>query len=609
MEHCDAGLYNVLMKANTTERRYASVSKEKANGATYTPPELARFVASEMLRLVSLPEKGEIRIFDPAVGDGALLFALLEMLPESVVKRCEVSGFDTDPEALKKAAEFLGPSVRLEQRDFLRYVLEGGVNTDLFSVGTGDLFHLVIANPPYVRTQIMGADEAQRIAAGFGLSGRVDLYYPFMLGIAKVLAPDGCAGVITSNRFMTTKSGQAVRREVLSCFNVQGVYDLGDTKLFDAAVLPSVLIAKGISGRQEPLSCGISFSSIYENTDRGGAVPAEGVIDALLRGSGKYSVPDGRVFSVKDGILDNGGQPSGVWRVSGASSDAWLQTVLLRTAMLFKDIGPIRVGVKTTADKVFIRGRQDWDTQGSGRPELLKPLITRDNARRFRMVSPRKGKPDKLILYPHEVREGRRSVVDLADYPKAAAYLQSHRERLEARDYVIKAGRKWYEIWVPQDPAAWASPKMVFPDISEKPTFWIDTEGGVVNGDCYWIRPQHGVSPDLLWLALAVANSTFIEVFYDHRFNNKLYSGRRRFITQYVEEFPLPDPSSENSAEMIRLAKEIHAYPEGSEQAERLDSLVWEAFGLVPKKVPREGDLYLAVDNLPLETTEAVEKV
>jgi len=44
------------------------------------------------------------------------------------------------------------------------------------------------------------------------------------------------------------------------------------------------------------------------------------------------------------------------------------------------------------------------------------------------------------------------------------------------------SGREWYEIWVPQDPAAWDQPKLVFRDISEEPMFWIDHDGAVVNG-------------------------------------------------------------------------------------------------------------------------------
>ena len=103
-----------------------------------------------------------------------------------------------------------------------------------------------------------------------------------------------------------------------------------------------------------------------------------------------------------------------------------------------------------------------------------------------------------------------------------------------------KANRKWYEIWVPQNPEAWKHRKIVFRDISEKPQFWLDDTGAIVNGDCYWIDINPDTVDDVVYLALAVANSSFIEKFYDVKFNNKLYSGKRRYQTQYVEQFPIP---------------------------------------------------------------------
>lgn len=158
---------------------------------------------------------------------------------------------------------------------------------------------------------------------------------------------------------------------------------------------------------------------------------------------------------------------------------------------------------------------------------------------------------------------------------------------LEGRSYVIQGGRQWYEIWVPQDPSSWDAPKLVFRDISEQPTFWLDLEGSIVNGDCYWLASEKPENTHLLWLAAAVANSSFIEAFYDSSFNNKLYAGRRRYITQYVERFPLPDPALQRSHRIVDLAKEIYETV-GSRNAEKLaaqlDQLVWEAFGVHSKR-------------------------
>jgi hypothetical protein len=193
--------------------------------------------------------------------------------------------------------------------------------------------------------------------------------------------------------------------------------------------------------------------------------------------------------------------------------------------------------------------RNDWHQMSEDeRPELLYPLTTHHVARRFRAND---GNSQRKVLYPHAAFRGQRTAINLDDYPRTAAYLAKHRPQLESRSYVLEAGRNWYEIWVPQDPASWQYPKLVFRDISEDPVFWLDLDGTIVNGDCYWLLPRDRFNTDVLWLASAVANSRFIEEFYDHSFHNKLYAGRRRFMTQYVERFPLPAPDKPESRRAI----------------------------------------------------------
>jgi adenine-specific DNA-methyltransferase len=569
--------------------RYSDVPAPKLTGATYTPSGFATFVAEQMLKVAELPTHGVIRVLDPAVGDGALLDALLKCLPDFVRNRVEVWGYDTNPQAISIAsarlrADFPNLSVHVEQKDFLEHVLGLQGGGDLFSLAQQEPFHLVIANPPYVRTQILGAEQAQQLAQSFGLTGRVDLYYPFLLGISQVLADGGVTGVITSNRFMTTKSGQAVRRALLSRFQMVHAWDMGDTKLFDAAVLPSVLLAKGTRDPHHPHTEGVAFSTIYETKDIAQVRSTDALSALSANDETVVEIADGRRFRVRHGTLDNGGDSEGIWRVATGATDTWLATVEANTWQTFRRIGKIRVGVKSTADTVFVR--HDWTSLPGGKPELLRPLLTRHCGRRFRATVPAAAKHVKEILYPHEVVNGKRGVADLNLYPKAKRYLEEHRRALEARTYVMKAGRNWFELWVPQDPAAWPAPKLVFLDISDKPVFWIDTDGAVVNGECYWLCCENKGEVDLLWLALAIANSTFIEVFYDHKFNNKLYAGRRRFITQYVEQFPLPDPSSAHAQAIIAMTKEIYAITPSSDadkMAGELDELVWGVFGLGEK--------------------------
>lgn len=61
---------------------------------------------------------------------------------------------------------------------------------------------------------------------------------------------------------------------------------------------------------------------------------------------------------------------------------------------------------------------------------------------------------------------------------------------------------------------------------------------------------------------MAVANSSFIEKYYDLKFNTKLYSGKRRYQTQYVKNFPIPKPSTKRAKYVINLVKKIIAEDE-----------------------------------------------
>lgn len=567
------------------------MSREKAGGATYTPEVLADFVARQICEVAaSTTPKGPVRLLDPAVGHGQLLVSLLEEITRLYGDvEIKVSGFETEERALKAAYSNIGqrfPHVQVDfrQESFLDFVLEHfpPIETEtLFAGSPRGVYDLIIANPPYVRTQIMGADVAQRLSANFDLAGRIDLYHPFILGMAQVLRPCGTAGIIVSNRFMTTRAGEAVRRAISAKFDIHRIWDLGDTKLFQAAVLPAVLI---LGGKHAKTNHTPLFSSIYQ-TDEPSEREAANPMDALSL-QGVVRVPDGRRFHVQHGKLSMGKSSAEPWRIATPEGDFWLATVKANSWGTFKDIGRIRVGIKTCADSVFIRS--DWKHACGGvEPELLRPLMTHHIARRFRPLRP---EHPSMVLYPHEATNGTKGTVDLTAYPVSKAYLEKHRAALEARKYVLEAGREWYEIWVPQNPDAWNEPKLVFRDITDRPTFWLDLERSIVNGDCYWLMGSDPVDTDLLWLAAAVGNSTFAEVFYDHKFHNKLYAGRRRFMTQYVEQFPLPDPETPQSRALIEMAKAIYQRipsPEAEGLKQELSATVWKAFGLKVEEIRR----------------------
>ncbi len=524
----------------------------KSTGAHFTPPELARFLARLALR--HAPRRRPLRVLDPACGDGNLLAALA-----AEERRLRVVAVERDAAAIETARDRL--------RAFPDVSFEGRAG-DFLARDPGR-FDLVIANPPYVRTQVLGARESRKLAARLGLSGRVDLYHAFVKAITASLTPGGALALLCSNRFLTTLSGRAMRETLLAEYRLRRVLDLGDTKLFGASVLPAIVIGERRAGGRAG-AC--PFARAYEVR---GAAPAKvpgplpEVLDALADPGCERARDGARVFRVEHGTLSTAGVHGHAWTLAAPETDALLARIRERADRTFADVAHVRVGIKTTADRVFIR--REWKEP---RPEaaLLRPLLTHRVAARWRM-----GAPDRRVLYPHAVANGRRTAVELERYPRARAYLEAHRDRLAAREYLRASGRRWYEIWVPQDPARWRRPKIVWPDISEEPRFALDETGAIVNGDCYWMTLKDGVPDGWLALLLGVANSSLATRFYDAVCGNRLYAGRRRFITQYVARFPLPsieDPAARRLARAVkrRLRKPV------ADDAE-LDELAWRAFG------------------------------
>ena len=522
--------------------RYSNVGKVKENGIVYTPTKMANYLAAEIYKNWSGNTNNNISILDPAIGRGELLIAMIQLLLANGSKNISAIGYETDKQvakAVQQKLNMLFPNLTIEIRaeDFLEAA-------ELNTVGK---FDFVIANPPYIRTQILGSDKSRQISTRLSLSGRIDIYYAFLIYTKTVLKSDGVAGYITSNKFLTIKSGNSLRNFMLQNYQLHRITDFGDTKLFSSSVLPCVIVFS--NGKTENRDS-VSYTSVYEKPNFKASKRISNIFDAIYD-SGFFQTADGKTFHFQQGTLQST-EEGALWNILSNETMHWLKRVEQNTWCHFFDIGKTKVGIKTTADNVFIGN--DWSGSKEG-IEFLRPLITNRNA--GQIVSNKNEHWE--VLYTHTVENGKRVAYDIEKYPVAREYLLSHYDQLAKRTYIQKSKRNWYEIWVPQNPDSWKDKKIVFRDISEHPQFWLDSTGSIVNGDCYWIDINKNLPDDILYLALAVANSHFIEKYYDVKFNTKLYSGKRRYMTQYVEQFPIPYYGSELAQEAISIVKKILA--------------------------------------------------
>lgn len=548
----------------------------KENGVHFTPKKLGDFLSDKILNYSHL-NGNAINILDPSCGEGQLLLSISEKLKGYTVK---LKGFDTDNSYVKKAEHNLFKTdfaFDIKNNDFLEYA---PINTErnLFSQleNETELFDIIIANPPYVRTQVLGAEKSKALAKKYDLKGRVDLYYPFLIGMTNVLKENGIIGVLTSNRYLFTKSGESIRNFLRDNYEILEIIDLGDTKFFEAAVLPAIFI-----GRKKQISKNIQeakFSKIYEiqNEKERNYKNLSNIENLLYEQEGLFKVND-KFYNKTEGVVKFPDKRNDLWILQSKEESKWIKTIDKNAKHKVEDFFKVKVGVKTTADNVFIR--KDWNIQFNiPENDILKPLLSQENISKWNA-----SELNLKILYPYDYINNKKTLLKIDDYPNAKKYFESHKEQLSSRKYLIDAKREWYEIWVTQNPALWKMPKVVFPDISLEPRFCVDLSGAVVNGNCYWIVAENPQKTDLLYLIQAIANSKIMTKYHDLCFNNKLYSGRRRYFSQYVEKYPLPDVNLDSSKQLIALAKQLNTENDKMvvEQLEnKVEEIIADIFGV-----------------------------
>lgn len=544
----------------------------KFHGIHFTPDILANFVAKKMIECHDDSIPNTINICDPAIGDGSLIIPLYEQLSKKGVKNIGTYWFDIKLENVDDTIRILHQNnidpKNILEKDFINYILNDVDDKTR-------LFDFVISNPPYVRTQVLWAEYSKMLSQAFWFTGRVDLYYAFIDWIHTILKESWIAGIIVSNKFMKNKAGFELRKRILEKYDIISIWDFGDTKLFEAAVLPCVLILRKKSSWVKSKKIDTKYVSIYssEKYNSGEEKIALNVIDAIDL---EWSVRIGEGhFYVQKWILWFDKEWSN-WELCNLGNDSFNKSIKSKTWKYFWDVWKIKVWVKTTADNVFIKTKWDNKMKESG---YIFPLTTHHISKQFKTVE----KSEYSILYPYENILWRRKPVDLDKFPQIKEYLEGHFKQLDSRTYIKKSNRHWFEIWVPHNPEQWRKPKIIFRDICKEPTFWIDLEGTIVNWDCYWIQLNPEEDEELLWLMAAIWNSKFIEEYYDHKFNNKIYAGRRRFMSQYVEKFPLLDPKEKQSKDIIIMAKKIFSAENEAEQftlKKKLNELIYTAFWL-----------------------------
>ena len=168
--------------------RYRGVGAVAANGigSVYTPPGLAEWTATQLLRYVST--NSVLRIMDPACGDGELLARVEQVSGQAV----ELFGRDVDPAAIEVASRRIKSPANFAVADSLRSDTLGNLGWEPDGV---------IVNPPWGSPDKHSRDQLQ--ADGYELAkGQFDLYEVFVERLVKAFPNVPMAFILPDSLFL-----------------------------------------------------------------------------------------------------------------------------------------------------------------------------------------------------------------------------------------------------------------------------------------------------------------------------------------------------------------------------------------------------------------------
>ena len=192
-------------------------------------------------------------------------------------------------------------------------------------------FDIVVANPPYVRGDILGNQKAE-LQASYPqvFFGKADIYVYFFVRSYQLLKNNGQLVFITSNKYLQAKFASGLRQFLRTNVLMQSLINFGDLPVFDVAAYPCILVSvKAKPQESKFVTLAVSQSEQLEN-----------LREALAHNSQLISQSD---------LSDSG------WRIVSTEQQRILGRVIKQTKSLREYIGDDAFyGIKTGHSRAFI---------------------------------------------------------------------------------------------------------------------------------------------------------------------------------------------------------------------------------------------------------------
>ena len=408
-------------------------------------------------------------------------------------------------------------------------------------------FDIVLANPPYVNfIELKQADEQYKSAL-LGQypevsNGRADLLVFFFARANTLLRENGQLAFITSNAWLNAGYGVKLRRMLQGTFALRHLIDFNDGKVFqDVEAYPLVTIASKGRGVGEQ-------NLLYTDVPKPERDTKEPAVDNLVSRFGvvvpEALIPDDGRWRLKQSAEYQAGRvaqfiPLGQYvslKAQLGVSTGLNAVYVARNGVRHKKrkdagSGARKAGVFVITPEQFEQHLQD----NPGTAEIIKPVYEGEHISRWHLDA-----PQAYLIYTLPS-------TNIEQFLSVKKHLEENQTHLEER----VSSNSWYVLKQPQAnyAARYHEAKIIFPDMASPARFALDLSGAYILNSAYSLP-----TGDLF--LLGVLNSRPGNELY-RAVTKQMIGGASRFMTQYVDQFPIPDATPPQRAEIEGLVRTI----------------------------------------------------
>jgi hypothetical protein len=400
-------------------------------------------------------------------------------------------------------------------------------------------FDIVLANPPYVRQELI-KDLKPILKKVYPdlYCGTADLYVYFYIRALQLLKPGGMLVFISSNKWFRANYGANLRKHVSETCGVLSITDFGDLPIFKASAYPMIFVA------QKARRGGGAYLTRVQNLD-----PPYPDVLAVIRHSGQLVPPDAMAGSH--------------WTFRDVEATRQLRRMGSAGIPLREYTeGKIFYGIKTGLNQAFFLNKTEYSrilAEDSSSAEIIRPmLVGRDIKKWDARFSDR-----WLITTKIEV--------EMRSYPAVFAHLKRWQAQLQER---WDKGNHWWELRPCDYYEAFDKPKILYPVIARSPSFALDPSGQVTNDKTFIIPLE-----DLYLLGVLNSSAAWSVI---QSICSMLQGGFWELRASHLGNLPIPNACESDRTAISALAQNcLDAKGVGCEEWEReIDERVAALYGL-----------------------------